>query len=431
MKILLYLPKLLIAQFIILSITFFNVNCSEKESSLASTGSGKPTYAENKPIQIDTVIGNTEADEAETGLVQLVFIGTYTWGTSKGIYVYKLDTATGSLSYLSESPNTSNPSYLVVHPNKQWVYAVNENSTGTITSFDFDTITSEITYKNSVSSQGNAPCYINIDNSGKYVLVANYNSGNITVCPINNDGTLDVSSSTNQHTGSGPVSGRQDSPHAHMIIQSSNNFIYSTDLGIDKILVYNLDTISGVISTVGSDVATIPGSGPRHIAFHPFHPWAYTLCELSGTIESYTIDNTNGALNRYDTISTLPAGVTAAAASADIHITPDGKYLYASNRGSNNNIAMYSIDQISGKLTLLGHQPTGGTTPRSFAIDKTGSFLIVACQDNSKVITFRINKSTGLLISTGQQISVPNPVCVKFISIFQKQTSTGIKVFTQ
>jgi len=329
-----------------------------------------------------------------------------------------MDTATGALTYVCSSPQTSNPSYLAVHPNKKWVYAVNENSSGTISAFSFDTVQNKMAFINSVSSKGNGPCQISIDNTGKYVFVANYNSGNVTVCPIKADGSLGSSTSTDQHSGS--------APHAHMIIQAANNFIYNTDLGIDKILIYSLDTTTGIITNTGHDESSVAGAGPRHIAFHPNQQWLYVVCELNGTIEAYNINNSTSALSRFQTISTLPSGVTAAAHAADIHMTPDGKYLYASNRGTNNNIAMYSINQGTGELSLLGHQAALGNNPRGFAIDPSGKFLLVGSQDNNKVITFKIDPATGLLSTTGIQTSVTSPVCLKFVVVHQIPVTTGI-----
>jgi 6-phosphogluconolactonase len=414
-----------------LSIIFVNINCSEKEAILSKTSGNDHPANQNEYYLNDSTTEYDNNQDQTRGKELLLFIGTYTWGSSKGIYVYKMDTSTGQLTSIGESPTTSNPSYLAVHPNKKWIYTVNENSSGTITALDFDTITHQLTIKNSVSSEGDAPCFISIDNTGNFVLVANYNSGNVAICPINSDGSLGNSTSTDQHMGSGPFAGRQDGPHAHMIMQAKNNFIYSTDLGTDKIVVYNLDNNSGILSSTGTNGEIASGSGPRHFAFHPFQPWAYVICELSGTIESFTVNNSSGTMTCFDTISTLPEGVTASAASADIHITPDGKFLYASNRGSNNNIAMYSIDQSNGKLTLLGHQSVGGTTPRNFAIDPSGKFLTVACQDNSKVIVFKIEQETGLLNVTGIQIFVPNPVCLKFLEIAVNNKMTDIKEYTR
>jgi 6-phosphogluconolactonase len=410
----------LLAWIIFITSLFFSMNCLEKDKIITKDN----TYNSNVSMTYTTKTDTSKIVNApvETEKCDLLFIGTYT----QLIYVYKMDTLTGALSQVCTSPQTSNPSYLAIHFNKKWLYAVNEYS-GTISSFSFDSVQNQITFINSMSSQGDDPCYVSIDKTGRYVMTANYNSGSVAVLPIGNNGALGQATSVDQHSGSGPVAGRQDGPHAHMIIQADNHFVYNTDLGIDKILIYTLDTINGKIQDIGKDASAISGAGPRHIAFHPTKPWMYVVCELNGTVEAFTVDNSSGALTRFQTISTLSAGDTSAAASADIHITPDGKYLYASNRGEINNIAIYAISQDSGKLSLLGHQSTLGRTPRSFVIDPTGTFLLVANQDDNNIVTFKINSSNGLLIETGIQTSVPSPVCLKFLEVHEKKVSTGIR----
>lgn len=333
----------------------------------------------------------------------LLFVGTYTKGPSLGIYLFKMDTATGSLTQVSTSPSgkANNPSFLAIHPNKKWIYAVCEQSPGSVSAFSFDSATKQMTFLNSVSSHGDLPCHVSVDNSGRYAMAANWGNGSVAVLPINSDGSLKQASSFDQHPGSA---------RAHMIFQAGNGYVYNTDMGLDKIYIYNLDTASGVISNAGRDASVDGGSGPRHMDFHPTQPWVYVVCELGGAVKAFSVNNSTGGMTLFQSIS------TGGASCADIHISPDGKFLYASNRGGNNNIAMYSIDQTNGKLALLGHQATLGNTPRNFVIDPTGTFLLVANQDGNSVVTFKINPATGLLISTGIQTSVPSPVCLKFYS---------------
>jgi len=418
--------RLPILAILIITSAFFNLNCSEKENILIKEQTHDSKAINKEPISNYSNKNGVPDSTNNLEKTDLVFIGTYTSGSSTGIYVYKMDTSTGSLSYVCTSPKTIDPSYLAIHSNKKWIYAVNESS-GTVTAFSFDSAQNKIASINSVSSQGSGPCFVSIDNTGKFILVANYNSGSVAVCPIKANGSLGAATSADQHTGSGPVAGRQDGPHAHMIIQGTNNFVYNTDLGIDKILVYSLDTTNGHITSTGHDVSSVAGAGPRHIAFHPSQPWAYVVCELNGTIEAFNINNSTSAITRFQNISTISDNDSSSAASADIHITPDGKYLYASNRGPNN-IAMYSINQSTGELNNIGYQSVGGTTPRNFVIDPSGKFLLVACQDNSRIITFKINSANGLLISTGLQITVPNPVCLKFIEVLKEKINTDIPV---
>ena len=356
----------------------------------------------------------------------LVFVGTYTqkegWvdGKAKGVYIYKMDPLTGALNYVATSPNTISPSFVVIHPNKKWLYAANElgvdgKIVGTISAFKIDTAKKELIFMNSVSSHGNYTCHVGVDLTGKFVTAASYGTGTVAVFPIQPDGSLKEASFVDQHKGNGPNKDRQAGPHAHMLTQGfDKRYAYGIDLGIDKIILYQLDTIQGKLISTGKDAIAQPGAGPRQLTFHPNKKWAYLIDELNGTVVSYTVDYETGILSSFQVISTVEEGKSAEAASADIHITPSGKYLYATNRGSVNNIAMYSIDSESGRLQLIGYQSTKGKIPRSFAIDPSGTFLLVANQNSDNIITFRIDPANGKLLDTGLEAKVPTPVCLKF-----------------
>ena len=357
----------------------------------------------------------------------ILYIGTYTEkeahvaGKASGIYIYEMNSETGQLALVDSSPATTNPSYLAVHPGKNRLYAVNEtggssgNSSGNVSAFNIRDDGRKLELINSVSSGGSYPCYISIHNTARYVMAANYGSGTVALFPVNADGSLNEASSIDQHTGRGQT-GRQESAHAHMVIQSPHSFhVYSCDLGTDKVYCYTADTINNTLVSSDREYKTMPGAGPRHIAFHPEKNTAYIVNELNGTIEAVNIDSLTGSMNRFQVISTKSLNDTREASCADIHITPSGKYLYASNRAELNNIAIYSVHPASGELALIGHQQIKGRTPRSFAIDPSGNFLLVANQDSDNIITFRIDKDTGKLIDTGFEISVPTPVCVKFL----------------
>lgn len=347
----------------------------------------------------------------------LLFVGTYTRteghvdGKASGIYLYEMDKETGALSFVSSSPATVNPSYLTIHPNGQWVYAVNEIAPdATVSAFKLDRTskTPQLTFLNSVSAQGTYPCYISTDKEGRYAMVANYGSGTVALYPIGENGALEEATSVIQHSGS--------EPHAHMIVPTPDNkFIYANDLGIDQVLIYELDTTNNQLVATHRNATTQAGAGPRHLAFHPQEAWVYVLGELNGTIEAFHRDAATGTLHPIQTISTMVEGDTSRAHSADIHITPSGEFLYATNRGEVNNIAMYRVDAKTGQLALLGHQSTQGKTPRNFVIDPSGNFLLVANQDSGNVVTFRINANTGLLQETGINTEIPTPVCLKFL----------------
>jgi 6-phosphogluconolactonase len=358
---------------------------------------------------------------------KILYIGTYTDKESHvddkatGIYVYKLDMATGTLSPVSTSPGTVNPSYIQVHPSGQWIYAVNETGSsqgdpsGTVSAFRLTKGGTVLEFINTVPSAGNYPCFIQIDQTGHFAMVANYGSGTVSLLPLKADGSLGTAVSTDRHAGRGP-SDRQEAAHAHMIeVSPDNQFAYSCDLGTDKIYRYLLDTENGTLIASGDPYSTKPGSGPRHLVFHPVKNFVYVVNELNGTIECMTADTLTGKLSGFQIISTLAAGDGHDAGCADIHIAPSGNFLYASNRGTYNNIAMYSIAEDTGTLTLIGHQDVKGKTPRSFVIDPTGTYLLVANQDSDNVVTFRIDPETGKLIDTGIEASIPTPVCLKFL----------------
>ncbi len=356
-----------------------------------------------------------------------VYIGTYTEhlpfvaGKAKGIYVYRLDPASGALTYVSDAAGTINPSFLALSPHKDRLYAVNEiaggpDAQGTVSAFAIDPATKGLTYLNKQSTHGEAPCYVSVDGSGCYVLVANYVSGNVCVLPIREDGSLGEATDVVQHQGAGPTS-RQEGPHAHSIRPAPDNrFVFALDLGIDKILAYWLDLAQGRL--VPADVPWVevaPGSGPRHLTFHPDGRFAYAINELSSTVTVYAYDADRGALSELQTVSTLPHDFVGENTCADIHIAPSGKFVYGSNRG-HDSIAIFAVDAESGKLSNVGHEPTQGATPRNFAIDPSGTFLLAANQDSDSVVSFRINQVSGGLSATGHVSEVPTPVCVRIFA---------------
>lgn len=348
-----------------------------------------------------------------------VYVGTYTrsephvQGKAEGVYIYEMNPETGALTYVLTSPRTENPSYVAIHPDGNWIYAVNEVGEGQVSAFKFNKGERKLEFLNSVSTHGSSPCYVSIDKSGKFVLTANYGTGNVALYPINPDGSLSKASSVQQHQGSGPDS-RQKGPHAHMIrTGDDSHLIYAVDLGIDGVITYKLDAAKQALVKT-NEYKSNPGAGPRHLEFHKNQKWAYIVNELNGTVEACSVDPESGELKRFQEISTLSAGETRKAGCADIHISPDGKYLYASNRGEINSIAMYEVDAKSGKLKIIGHQSVKGRTPRSFAIDPSGKFLLVANQDSGNIVTFRIDATNGKLIDTGFEAKVPTPVCVRF-----------------
>ena len=343
--------------------------------------------------------------------------GTYTRGISTGIYVYRFNAENGSATIV-DSVQTSNPSYLAVSANGQFVYAVNEGvKNGTsdkISAFSFNNKTGKLTLLNEVLCMGKNPCYVTIDKTGNWLIAGNYSSGNLVVLPVQKNGSLGDATTVIQHYGKGPKP-RQAHAFVHATVLSPDNqFLYVPDLGIDKIMVYAFNAKTGSL-TPAKDSAVVmkPGAGPRHFEFSPNGKWAYLLQELSGAVTAFAYKK--GKLKPVQTISTLPPNYTGYFTSADIHVSPDGRFVYASNRDSLNSIAIFKTDAKKGTLTLVSHQSTLGRTPRNFNFDPSGNFLLVANQNTHNVVIFKIDHNTGLLTDNGNRINVGHPVCLKWI----------------
>jgi 6-phosphogluconolactonase len=353
-----------------------------------------------------------------------VYIGTYTRGASQGIYHCRLDPSTGDLSSPQLAAAVQNPSFLAIHPNRHWLYAAGElgdfrgTKTGAVSSFAIDSATGSLSLMNQQSSGGSGPCYLVVDAAGKNVLVANYGGGSVAVLPLQNDGKLGEPSCVVQHEGSGPDRQRQQGPHAHSInLDPANRFSFVADLGLDKVFVYRFDTNHGkLLANDPPAVAVAPGAGPRHFAFHPSGKFAYVINEMHSTVTAFTYSAADGKLQKLQTITTLPDGFQGSSTTAEIQVHPTGKFLYGSNRG-HDSIAVFAIDQTSGRLTFVEQESTQGKTPRNFGIDPTGKFLLAANMDSNVIVVFGIDPLTGALTPTAHRIDVPTPVCVKLLQL--------------
>ena len=356
-----------------------------------------------------------------------VYIGTYTRresfvdGRAEGIYIYHLDPTSGELIYAATvaGAGTVNPSFLTLAPDKGCLYAVNEITRGkgpygTASAFAIDPVTKHLSYLNQQSTHGLAPCYVSIEPEGRYCLVANYETGSVSVLPVREDGRLGEATDTVQLSGSGPNPERQEGPHAHMIVPSSDRrFILAVDLGTDKLMVFRLDLEQGMLIPADSPWTQMPpGTGPRHLAFHPHRPFAYVISELQSTVTVFRYMERRGTFEVSQTISTLPEHFTGQNLGAEIKVAPSGRFVYASNRG-HDSLAIYAADEETGKLSVVGHESTQGVGPRDFTIDPSGALLLVANQDTDTVITFWINQDSGLLTATGHVATVPTPVCLQ------------------
>ncbi len=344
------------------------------------------------------------------------YVGTYTRGKSKGIYAWRFNPATGKLTSMGLSAETSNPSFLAVHPNRRFLYAVNENSKGTVSAFAIDSATAKLKFLNSASSRGDGPCHLAVDQSGKFLFVANYGSGSVAVLPIHEDGSLGESTSFVQHAGASADKARQQGPHAHCVTQSPDGrFLLVEDLGLDEVLVYRFDASKGTLTPNDPAFAKLaPGTGPRHLAFSGDARFAYVLGEMLYNVTAFRYDAARGSLEQFQTVPMLPAPVKGNS-GAEIAVHPNGKFLYASNRGADS-IAVFGVDPVKGTLTVLDHVSTKGKTPRSFAIDPTGGYLLAAHQDSDSVVVFRIDPGTGIPKATGEVLEAGAPVCVIFVA---------------
>lgn len=374
-----------------------------------------------KKIYLFLILLNTFSFIAFSQSNTYLLIGTYTSGKSEGIYVYNFNSTTGDNNYVSSS-KIANPSYLAVSSDNKKVYAVTENADstkfgigGAITAFSFDNKKGTLTYLNQQFSGGLHPCYVTVDHSGKWVFAANYTSGTAAMIAVNTDGSLGKVKQVLQDTGSGPNVQRQESPHLHSTMLSpDNNYLFTPDLGTDKVMIYQFDKNKGILNAAKPAFAeSMPGSGPRHLDFHPNNRFVYLIEEMTGTVVAFKYQS--GKLQKIQRISALPEKFNGAIGSADIHVSKDGEFLYCSNRGSSNSIAIFKIDSQTGKLTKVGEQSCMGKTPRNFNFDPTGNFLLVANQQTDDIVIFKIDKKTGLLTDTNKRINVPNPVCIKWI----------------
>jgi 6-phosphogluconolactonase len=356
---------------------------------------------------------------------QFVYFGTYTSGQSQGIYVSRFSPATGMLDAPVLAAATSNPSFLALHPNGHFLYAVNENHDaagkggGSVTAFAIDATTGLLTKLNTQPSGGADPAHLVVDRTGQNVLVANYTSGTVEVLPIAPDGSLKAPSDVVQHTGSSVNPRRQSSPHAHAVfVDSTNRFVYVDDLGLDKVMIYRHDAATGTLTPNDPAFAPTPaGAGPRHMVFDTSGTHAYVINEMACTITSFTCNTTNGALTPGATVSALPPGVDPEPAwgAAEIALLPSGRVLYASTRG-HDSITHFAVDPASGSLSYVENQPSGGKGPRGFGIDPGGGYLVAANQESNSVSVFRITPGSGHLTSTGQTLQIGAPVCVVFLA---------------
>ena len=384
----------------------------------------------------------TPEQATPSGKPRLVCVGTYSSpegpeghaGHGQGIYLFEMDPATGKLTQKGLTDNPRNPSWLALHPAGTYLYSCDEShkfqgkKAGAVSAYSVDRSTGHLTFLNTVSSEGDGPAHISVHPSGKYVFVANYGGGSIAVLPIESDGKLGPATDFHQDKGPlGPknatsappgsfaISGH-DAPHAHMIESDpSGKRVISTDLGMDKILVWNLDLAKGKLTPNNPPSAsTPPGDGPRHFVFHPNAKWFYCIQEEGSVVVVFDYDASNGSLAQKQVISTLPKGFVGTNYTSEIRISPDSRFIYGANR-LHDSIVWYSIGD-DGKLAYGGEEWTHGDYPRSITIDPSGDFVYCCNQQADSITTFRVNKQTGALTFTGEYVPVGTPANVVFLT---------------
>jgi 6-phosphogluconolactonase len=384
-----------------------------------------PSAALAQPQQKAKEAQSTASDDSKVDAFW-VYVGTYTGGKSpsEGIYLFELELADGRLIARGVAARSKDPSFLAIHPNGKFLYSVNElgelngRPGGGVTSYAIDRLTGGLTTLNQQASAGAGPCHLTVDRTGKVVLVANYGSGSVAALPIQENGSLKPASSAIQHEGQGTDPSRQEGPHAHSInVDAANRFAIAADLGLDRVFVYKLDADHGTLAANDPPAVSIaPGSGPRHFAFHPGGRFAYVINELANTITAFSYDAEKGVLIENQTITTLPAEYSGRSYTAEVQVHPSGKFVYGSNRG-HDSIAVFSVDESSGKLSLVEIEPTQGKNPRNFAIDPTGTYLLAENQDSDSIVVFKIDADSGQLEPTGTKVIVPMPVCIKMMPV--------------
>jgi len=359
-------------------------------------------------------IQSTNADEP------LVFISAFTAGDDGAIHAYQLETKTGRLKLIHRTTDAENPFFMAVSPDGKFLYSIHaekfgEEDHGQVAAYEIEGRTGRLKLLNRQSARGAGSCYLDVDATGKTVLVANYFTGSVASLPVQEDGSLGEASSFIQHAGSSVDPKRQDGPYSHCIVVSPDNrFACAADLGIDQVLCYQLDAATAKLSPNQQPfVKTPPGAGPRHLTFHPNGKHLYVINELKNSVTLFDYAAESGMLIRRQTTSTLPDGFDDTSYCADVKITPNGKYLYGTNRG-HDSLAAYSIG-ADGRLTMIGIEPSLGKGPQNLAISPCGELLLCANMPENNVVVFRIDPETGGLKSVGEPVSMPKPTCIMLL----------------
>ena len=361
------------------------------------------------------VLATLSANAADT----YVYFGTHRSGPGIGFSLAHFDTDTGALTKPEFIMEAEAPAFFVIHTDGKHLYTCNAGQkTGSVSAYEIDPKTGKLTLLNQQPSGGAEPSYITLDKTEHYALVANYNAGNIAVLAIKPDKSLGDRTGFAQHTGSSVNPKRQSRPFAHsIIVDPSNRFALVADLGVDKLFVYRFNERDGSLTPNDPPFAAVkPGSGPRHVKFHPNGQWVYLINEMGSTVTGFNWDAAKGSLTELQTISTLPAGFSNANSCAELEIHPNGRFLYGSNRG-HDSLVVCAIDPATGRLSLVQHVSSGGKQPRNFTFDPTGQWILCTNHGSDNAVVFRVDGTTGKLTPVGPPIKVPFPFCERFLPV--------------
>ena len=372
------------------------------------------------PQRLSILLTATAAVFATPALASdmFVYFGSHSKGPNIGFSVARFDTDTGKLTTPVFLQEAVAPAYFMIHPDGRHLYTCNSDPGSSISAYSIDPATAKLTLLNELPSGGGEPCYVGLDRTRRYLMVANYYAGNIAVFALHPDGSIGERTAFIQHAGSSINRERQTQPHAHTIrVDSNNRFVLVADLGVDKLFVYRFDEKTGALKPNDPPFATVaPGSGPRHLAFGKNDRNVYLINELSSTIARFGWDSKTGVLTPCETVSTLPKDFKGMSTCAEVLMHPGGKFVYATNRGDDS-VAVFSVDAKTGRLTLVQHVPTRGKTPRNCEFDPTGKWLLVSNHDSNNAVVFRIDPKTGRLTQTGEPVTVPSPFCERFLPV--------------
>lgn len=354
----------------------------------------------------------------KSNLSKRLYVASFNGGKSDVLLQFRFDATNGTLLPVAGTNlGVQNPIYLEIDPSHRFLYVADVvgecdgKPGGAVCAYAIDPSTGALRFLNRRSSGGAVPCYITVSATGKFLLVANYTGGTVASLPVNEDGSLGDAVSVHPHAALATGAKRNANAHS-VVLDAANRFGFAGELGIDKVVAYRFDAVTGKLTVAGSWDAP-PGAGPRHFTFHPNGRFAYLINEHGSTVVAFAYDASTGKLTELQTSTTLPAGFSGKNYTADLHAHPNGKFLYGSNRG-HDSIVIFAIDTATGRLTLVGHEPTQGSFPRSFVLDSSGTFLLVGNEKSHNIVSFRIDAASGKLSPAGHVTSVPAPACLCF-----------------